>query len=278
MNDEKIDELVIIAGRGAYPRILAESARKQGVQKLRAVAFKKETDPVIADCVDAVDWVTLGQFQRMLDALESCGIKSAVMVGQITPTHLFRVKLDSKILKLLAGLKERNADTIFGAVAEELQQIGISLLPASSFMESTMPEPGVMTQRQPAPSEINDLQLGLRVASATSELNVGQTVVVKQGTILAVEAFDGTDATIKRAAKLGGDSIVVVKIAGRGHDMRFDIPIVGTRTIKLLVKLKATVLAVEARKTIFLEKEEIVRRADSAGICITAVEMKGQAT
>lgn len=274
MTEPTPESLSIIAGRGAYPRVLAESARKQGVQRIAAVAFKKETDPVIEKVADQVTWVHIGQLQAMLDALAAFKIPRAVMAGQIKPTHLFNIRPDKRMFDLLARLKERNAETIFGAVGEELKSIGIDLLQASRFMESTMPEPGPIGHLPPTQQQWDDIRLGLRVAKATSGLDIGQTVVIKEGTVLAVEAFEGTDATIIRAGELGGPGSVVVKVAKRGHDMRFDIPVIGDRTFDSMKKSGATVLAVEARRSILLDREELVKLADRRGIAFLAVEME----
>ncbi len=266
------DSLAIIAGNGSYPTQLAKSARHQGVSRLFAVAFKKETEGAIAEVVDEVAWVRLGSLQDLLGAIQKSGIKHAVMAGQLTPTSLYHVRFDTRALALLSRLKERNAHSIFGAVAEELLQIGVQLLPAHMFMQTSMLQPGLITKRPPTEQEQSDILLGRRVAKATSSLNVGQTVVIKEGTILAVEAFEGTDDTIKRAAKLGGPGVVVVKVAKPGHDMRFDIPVVGRHTIKLLKKTRASVLAVEAGRTILLDRDKVVAEADKLGITLTAVE------
>lgn len=264
--------LAIIAGKGAYPWLLAESARKQGVTRLVAIAFRKETESVIERHVDEVKWIYLGQYGHMLDALKESGVRYAVMAGQITPTNLFRIRLDGKMLELLSRLKVRNAETIFGAVGDDLKAIGIELLPASSFMESHMPSAGVLTKRPPTENEQRDIELGMKVAGVTSGLDIGQTVVVKDGTIMAVEAFEGTNEAIMRAAELGGEGIVVVKVAKRGHDMRFDIPVVGMHTMKVLKKAGAKALAVEAGRCIVLEREKVVAEADRLGLCMVAVQ------
>lgn len=274
MTEPTPESLSIIAGRGAYPRVLAESARKQGVQRIAAVAFKKETDPVIEKVADQVTWVHIGQLQALLDALVAFRIPRVVMAGQIKPTHLFNIRPDKRMFDLLARLKERNAETIFGAVGEELKSVGIDLLQASRFMESTMPEPGPIGHLPPTQQQWDDIRLGLRVAKATSGLDIGQTVVIKEGTVLAVEAFEGTDATIIRAGELGGPGSVVVKVAKRGHDMRFDIPVIGDRTFDSMKKSGAAVLAVEARRSILLDREELVKLADRRGIAFLAVEME----
>ena len=268
------ESLGIIAGKGVYPRLLADSARKQGVKRLFAVAFRRETDPVLEKYVDQVEWLYLGQLGAMLDALKASSVKQVVMAGQITPTHLFRVRMDGAMLALLSRLRVRNAETIFGAVGEELKKIGVDLMPASLFMEHTMPEAGVLSARAPTEQESADIQLGLKVAKMTSGLDIGQTVVIKNGTILAVEAFEGTDAAIARAGELGGDSAVVVKVAKRGHDMRFDIPVVGEHTMKSLRRIKAAVLAVEAKRTILLDREVIVAEANRQGLCLVSIAVE----
>lgn len=268
------ESLAVIAGKGVYPILLAESAKRRGVGRVIAVAFRRETRRAIEQAADQTIWITLGQLQDMLDRLNETGVRHAVMAGQITPTHLFNVRMDRRMLALLRRVHPRNAETIFGAVAEELLQIGVSLLPASSFMEDHMPPVGLLSRRPPSDSETRDIALGLRVARSTSDLDVGQTVVIKGGTILAVEAFEGTDETLRRAARLGGAGIVIVKVAKRGHDMRFDIPVVGMHTMKLLRKLKAAVLAVEAGRAVLLEKERVLAAADRMELCLTALQQE----
>lgn len=272
----QIETLAIIAGKGAYPLELAKSARAQGVKRLYALAFKGETERALARLVDRVEWIHVGQLRALLDGLQRSGARAAVMAGQITPTNLFRVRLDRPMIELLGRLKERNAETIFGAVGEELAKIGIELAPASLFMESAMPAPGRLGARSPSQEEEADIQLGLQVAKATSRLDIGQTVVLKRGTILAVEAFEGTDAAIRRAGELGGPGAVVVKVAKRGHDMRFDIPVVGMHTFKTLKKAGICALAVEAGRTILLERERLIAEADRLGLAFVAVPTEDQ--
>lgn len=271
MSSDTSNALMLIAGRGAYPLELARSARAQGMTRLCAVAFKGETDRRLDAEVNEVRWIHLGQLGALLDALKAFGHSRAVMAGQIKPTHLFNLRMDTAMLKLLGRLKERNAETIFGAIGDELRSIGVTLVPASSFMESTMPAPGMIASRAPTAEEAEDIQLGLRVAKTTSGLDIGQTVVVKRGTVLAVEAFEGTDAAILRAGELGGPGAVVVKVAKRGHDMRFDIPVIGETTFVSLRKAGISCLAVEAGRTILLEREKLRAEADRLSIAFTAV-------
>ena len=266
---ESTKDLIIIAGKGAYPLLLAESARRQGVERLIAIAFRGETDRRLGGLVDELHWIHMGQLGRMLDAIKGCRCPRAVMAGQITPSHLFRVRMDGALLRLLKELKERNAETIFGAIGDEIRALGTELLPASSFMQSHIPtEEAVLTARPPSAEEAADIDLGLRIGAVTSGLAIGQTVILKRGTILAVEAFEGTDAAIRRAGKLGGPGAVVVKVAKPAHDMRFDIPVVGLRTLKSLRKAGVSALAIQSGRCILLEREAIIQVADGMGLSI----------
>ncbi len=264
--------LGVIAGLGSYPWQLARSAHAQGVKRVVVFAFKGETERVIGKYADEVVWLRLGSLGALLDAVKARGVAKIVMAGQIKPTRLFSLRLDAKALAILRTLKTRNAHTIFGAIADELRAIGAELLPAYRFMETEMPASGVLSRRAPDEREQADIRLGAQAAKVTSGLEIGQTVVVKDGTILAVEGFEGTDATILRAGKLGGTGAVVVKVAKRGHDMRFDIPIIGLRTFKMLKKARVSCLAVEARRTILLEREKLAAEADRLGIAFVAFD------
>ncbi|MEI6564181.1 MAG: UDP-2,3-diacylglucosamine diphosphatase LpxI [bacterium] len=266
-----VTEIALLAGKGDYPLLLAQSARAQGVRRITAIAFRHETDRAIARYVDDVKWIYLGQFGAVLDALKAWGIKHAVMVGQITPTHLFSLRFDRMTLEILKGLKERNAHTIYGAACDELNKIGVGMLPAHLFMEQAMPEAGLIGGSQPTDSQMADIQLGLKVAKITSSIDIGQTVVVKEGTILSVEAYEGTDEAILRAGRLCGGGAVVVKVAKKGHDMRFDIPVIGMKTMKILRKSKTRVLAVEAKRTILLQRDQLVAEANRRGISFIVI-------
>ncbi len=265
------EELVIIAGRGVYPLSLAESARRQGVRRIFAVAFKGETERSIEKLADETRWFNFGQLGAVLETVKQTGIKHAVMAGQITPVSLFRLRPDAKALKILSQLHKRNAQTIFGAVCAEFSAIGAQLLPAWRFMENSLPKTGQLSRRAPTEREQKDIELGMRVARTVSALEIGQTVVVKEGTIIAVEAFEGTDETILRAGKLAGAGTVVVKAARQDHDMRYDIPVVGLKTMKILRKVNAAALAIEAGRAIMLEPDKIIAEADRMELALMAV-------
>lgn len=270
--NETLETLVLIAGRAEYPLLLARAARARGVKKIIAVAFKGETRRDMAKLVDEITWVHAGQLTPFLAALKNSGAKHAVMVGQINPKNLFFARLDKALIDLLKALPAKNAHTIFGAITAEVEKTGLTLLPASSFMQSYMPAAGCLTVRRPNEREMGDIEIGRRVIKDTSHLDIGQTVVVKEGMILAVEAFEGTDKAIRRGGKLGGPGAVVVKVPKEGHDMRFDIPVIGSNTLKSLKKANISCLAIEAGGAILLHKELLVAQAADMGLAITVLE------
>ncbi|MCF7854762.1 MAG: LpxI family protein [Candidatus Pacebacteria bacterium] len=272
MNTNIPESLILIAGKDAYPLLLAESARMQGVKHIFAVAFKGETRREIERVADEVRWLHVGALVPFLATLKESGATQAVMAGQITPSNIFNVRLDKQAMELLKAIKVRNAHTVFGALIEKIEELGITLCPASRFMEAHMPEPGLLSRRAPTEQEQADIELGLQLVKGTSEFEIGQTVVIKEGIIIAVEAFEGTDHTIRRAGKVGGTGSVVVKVPKSGHDMRFDIPVVGTKTFKVLKRAKVSCLAVQARKSILLEKKKLIALADAMDMAFVAVE------
>ncbi len=270
--NETPETLVLIAGRADYPLLLARAARACGVKKISAIAFKGETSREIEQVADDVTWIHAGQLTPLLDALKTSGARHAVMAGQVSPKILFFFRMDKALLNLLKSLPVKNAHSIFGAITSEIEKTGLELLPASSFMQDYMPSAGVLSARPPNQRELNDIKIGRRVIKDTSHLDIGQTVVVKEGMILAVEAFEGTDKAIRRGGKLGGKGAVVVKVPKVGHDMRFDIPVIGNRTLKSLKKAKASCLAIEAGGAIVLNKETFVSQANAMGIAVTVLE------
>lgn len=271
--NETPEVLALIAGRAGYPLLLARAARVRGVKRIMAVAFKGETRREIAQVADEVVWIHAGRLGALLDALRNSGAKHAVMAGQVNPKNLFFIRMDKVLLDLLKGLPAKNAHTIFGGITAEIEKTGITLLPASSFMQDYMPAAGVLTRRTPDDRELNDIAIGRRVIKDTSHLDIGQTVIVKEGMILAVEAFEGTDRAIRRGGKLGGRGAVVVKVPKVGHDMRFDIPVIGRTTLRSLKKAGASCLAIEAGGAILLHKEEFIAGANAFGLAVTVLEV-----
>ena len=272
MNTDVPESLIIIAGRDAYPRMLAKAARKAGVGRIVVLGFKGETQRDLVALADEVHWVPLGSMRLFLDTLESTGARHAVMVGQIGMHNVFHLRLDKLAKELYRSLETRNAHTIYGTVADEIEKLGIKVLPGNAFMECYTPEAGQLSRRAPTEREQSDIELGLKLVKGTSEFEIGQTVAIKDGTIIAVEAWEGTNQTIKRAGKVGKAGTVIVKVPKVGHDMRFDIPVVGAKTFKVMKRAKVSCLAVEAGKTILLEKEKLIALADQYNMAFVAIE------
>lgn len=271
MNTDVPESLIIIAGRDAYPRMLAKAARAAGVKRIAVLGFKGETNREMAALADEIHFVPLGSMQLFLDTLESTGIKQCVMVGQIGMHNVFHLRLDPLAKELYRSLETRNAHSIYGTVADEIEKRGISVLPGNSFMECYTPEAGQLGRRAPTEREQADIELGLKLVRGTSDFEIGQTVAIKDGIIIAVEAWEGTNQTIKRAGKVGKAGCVIVKVPKTGHDMRFDIPVVGAKTFKVMKRAKVSCLAVEAGKTILLEKEKLIEMADKLNMAFVAV-------
>lgn len=271
MTSEIPDALIIIAGRQAYPLMLARAARAAGVKRLVAIGFKGETRREFAGLVDEIHWMHLGSMKPFLERLESTGIKQCMMVGQIAPHNLFHLRMDKLALQMYRGLEVRNAHTIFGSIVEQIEARGITVLPGNAFMECYTPEAGQLSRRAPTEREWADIELGRQLVKGTSAFEIGQTVAIKEGIIIAVEAFEGTNQAIKRAGRVGRGGSVVIKLPKEGHDMRFDIPVVGAKTFAVMKRAKVSCLAVEAGKTILLEKERLIELADRCGIAFVAI-------
>ncbi len=252
------ESLGIIAGNGAYPLLVAAAARRAGVKKISAVAFTGETDPVLTDHVTSVEWLRVGQLSRLLSFFREEGIHHAIMAGQIAPKNLFDLRPDWKALLILARLKRRNAETIFSAIADELAKIGVELLPATSFLEDHLAPEGLIAGTRLSRREEQDVDFGWKLAKEIARLDIGQTVVVKNGTVLAVEGFDGTNETIKRGGNLAGKGAIIIKVAKPNQDMRFDVPVIGPETAGIAAAAHARVIAVEAGCTLLFEKDVLV--------------------
>jgi len=264
------DTLGIIAGNGVYPRLLADSARKAGVKKIVAAAFTGETDPALKQHVDLVEWMRVGQLNRLLKFFREQEARHAIMAGQIAPKNLFDLRPDFKALLLIAQLKQRNAETIFAAIADELAKVDVDLLPATTFLEDFLAPAGLIAGPKLSRREEEDVDLGWKIAKEIARLDIGQTVIVKNGTVVAVEAFEGTNDAIKRGGALARKGAVMVKVAKPNQDMRFDVPVIGVETIRVAAEAKLRVIAIEAGKTLLLERDAIVDLAERAKISIVA--------
>lgn len=268
------ESLGIIAGNRSLPLEFARQARAAGVKRLVAVAAENETDPALAGLVDEIVWLKVGQLSKMIAAFTDRGVKQCVMVGQIAPRNLFDVRPDLRAMAVLFRLKERNAHTIFGAIAEELKKDGVELIEATPWLAPLMPGAGFQLGPRLSDAQRADVEFGYRLAKEVSRLEIGQLVVVKQGTVLAVEGFEGTDKCLARGGELAGrdGGAVAVKVAKASHDMRFDIPCLGRQTLETCAAAGISVLALEARKTLLLEREACEALARKCKITVTTIE------
>ncbi|QTN32209.1 LpxI family protein [Akkermansiaceae bacterium] len=263
----------IIAGSGVYPSTFVRAARKAEPQaRLVAVGFDNETAPALEKEVDAYRNVRVGQLYRLIKFLLSEGVTEAVMMGQISPKNLFDLRPDLRILMMLARVKKRNAETLFGAIADELAKDGITLLPATTFLEDHLPPGGHVAGPVIKPRTLGDLEYGFEIAKKTSALDIGQSVVVRHGTVLAVEAFEGTNACIRRGGELGRKKdTVLVKVSKPNQDFRFDVPVIGPQTIENCAEAGILAIGIEAGKTILLEKDTVIRLCTQHKISIHAL-------
>lgn len=268
-----LQSLGLIAGSRNLPLLVVREARRAGVCKIVAVAFENETDPALAPLVDRIVWLRVGQLSKMIEAFRAEGIVRCVMAGQIAPRNLFDLRPDLRAVKLLWRLKERNAHTVFGGIAEELARDGIELIEATPWLRPAMPGAGFHLGPPLSATQREDLEFGFRIAKEIARLEIGQTIVVKEGTVLAVEAFEGTDRCLARGGELAGGKggAVAIKVAKARHDMRFDIPCVGAQTIEVCQKAGIAVLGVEAGQTILLEREQVESLVSKSGPALAAL-------
>lgn len=266
-----VESLGIIAGNRSLPLMFARQARQMGVKRLVAVAFDGETDPALAPLVDEIVWIKVGQLAKLISAFTDRGVKQCVMVGQIAPKNLYDVRPDLRGLGLLLRLKEKNAHTIFGGIADELKKDGVELIEATPWLEPLMPGMGFLLGPKPSEQQQADIGFGFGVAKEVSRLEIGQTAVVKEGTVLAVEGFEGTDKCLVRGGELAGKAggAVAVKVAKVGHDMRFDIPCVGPKTLETCASAGIAVFAFEAGRSLVLEEEACAALARRHRISLT---------
>lgn len=269
----EIENLGLIAGNRSLPLIFARQARQMGVKRLVAAAFEGETDPALAGLVDEIVWLKVGQLTRLIEVFTRRAVRHCVMAGQIAPRNLYEVRPDFRAMAMLMRLKERNAHTVFGAIAEELLKEGVELIEAIPWLQPLMPPLGFRLGPKPGAAQIQDIAFGFRMAKEVSRLEIGQTVVVKEGTVLAVEGFEGTDKCLARGGELAGrtGAAVAVKVAREKHDLRFDIPCLGPQTLETCAAARIAVLAFEAGKSLLLEQDACAQLARRNKICVTTI-------
>ena len=281
-------KLGLIAGNGRFPFLLLDAARAEGLSVVVA-AIKEETDAEIdqraaADPKITVHWLSLGELSRLIETFQKEDVQKAVMAGQVKHKQIFSsIRPDWRLAKLLMNLRTRNTDMLLGAVAEVLGDEGIELISSTSFLEPLLAQEGVLTTRPPDEDELKNIEYGLTVARAVAGFDIGQTVVVAAQACVAVEAMEGTDATVERAGQLMnsliGDAstlerrLTIVKVAKPNQDMRFDVPVIGLATIETMIRAGASCLSVEAGRTLLFDRESVLERASQAGIAIVATPL-----
>jgi UDP-2,3-diacylglucosamine hydrolase len=268
-----VESLGIIAGNRSLPLMFARQARQMGVKRLVAAAFEGETEPALAPLVDDIIWIKVGQLSKLISAFTDRGVTQCVMVGQIAPKNLYDVRPDLRGLSMLLRLKKKNAHTIFGGIADELKKDGVELIEATPWLSPLMPGAGFLLGPKPSAEQQADIEFGFGIAKEISRLEIGQTVVVKDGTVLAAEGFEGTDKCLARGGELAGKGggAVAVKVAKVGHDMRFDVPCVGPKTLETCANARIAVFAFEAGRSLVLEEEACAALARRHSISLTTV-------
>ena len=263
--------LGLIAGNGQFPLLLAQKAKTQDYQVI-AAAIKGDTSFFLRFFTDKMAWFRAGELKRLFSFFQEEGIRQVIMAGQVNPEHLFEpdADFDHEFQKLFEAVKDRKADTIFSAVADRLEERGMELIDSTFLLKECLAPQGTLTMRGPTVSELDDIEFGKNIAKAMGGIDVGQTVVVKDKAIVAIEAMEGTDWTIRRGGKIAREGVVVVKMSKPNQDLRFDVPVVGPRTIQAMRKAKAGCLGIEAGKTLLIGRNKMIRLANEAGICIVA--------
>jgi hypothetical protein len=264
--------LLLIAGAGRFPFEVTAAAKRQGVA-VYAVGVKGWVDPGLRRAVDRYEELDVGALGALLACVKAWGARRAVMAGKVTKAVLFAQpqRFDAAMQELLRQAPDASVGSLLGALAQRLAREGVELVDSSAFLRGQLCPEGALTQRAPRPDEWEDIRAGMRAARQLAALDIGQTVVVKRGVIVAVEALEGTDATVRRARELAGEGFVVVKTAAAQQDRRFDLPVVGPQTIAALAAGAAACLAVEAEQTLLLEREQLIDAADAAGLCLVGV-------
>jgi DUF1009 family protein len=261
----------LIAGNGDFPFLVLEGARSRGIE-MSVIAIREEASPALERAAKRLHWISLGELSRGIELLHQEGVKHAVMAGQVKHNKIFSsIRPDWRLAKLLLSLPARNTDTLIGAIARVLEDEGIELVDSTKFLGPLLPAPGVLTRRTPDEAESADIDYGRRIARRIADLDLGQTVVVRECACVAIEAMEGTDETIERAARIaGGQRLVIVKVSKPRQDMRFDVPVVGVKTIEVMRCSNATALGIDAARTLLFDREQLIHAADAAGIAIQA--------
>ncbi len=266
-----LDHIGLIAGDGKFPFLLAQAARDRNIS-VTAIGIRGITPPELADQVDAMLWVEFGQLGRMIDLCHKSGINKAILAGRVKHRSVFQLSsIDRRGLKILATIPSKKADSLLGAFTEELARENIEVLDSTMLLRECMPPAGLLTPGcPPCPAVLEDIAFGRPIADQIAGMDVGQTVIVKSGTIVAVEAMEGTNQVILRAGEVGGEGCVVIKVSKPRQDRRFDVPVVGITTVRKMIQSKCAALAIPGGEALFFDRDEACELAQSHGICIYA--------
>jgi DUF1009 family protein len=266
------DRIGLIAGSGQFPILFAKAAREKGLP-IYAVAYKEEADPALDEYTEALEWLYLGQLNRLIKFFQRHRVSQAVMMGAVRKTRMFtNVRPDIRALALFSKLRHTHDDALLREFADLLEKEGIQIKPSTMLLPDLLAPPGVWTRRKPSKSERRDIDTGWRIAKEIGRLDIGQCVVIKNGSILAVEAIDGTDATIQRGGVLANGEAVVVKVCKPHQDLRFDVPAVGLQTIETMHAAGARTLVIEAGKAVVFDRPALIERADAYKIAVVALD------
>ena len=264
--------LIVISGAGTYPEILVRNAKASSVERVDVLAIRGSTSSRTCKAADSVKRFGVGQIAPAVEWVASQNYDGAILAGQISPISLFRTKFDSLTRKWLSELKTKNAHSIFGRLVEEFERRGVRILPASCYMDGCIPSAGVLTRRAFSERERSDIAYAQEVAADIGIHDVGQSVLVKDGMVLAVEAFEGTNNAIRRGGRLGKGGSVIFKAAREGHDMRFDIPVIGLKTVKMMKRFGVSALGFQSGRLVMLEREKVIEYADRHSIAIEGLK------
>ncbi len=258
----------MISGNGRFPFLVAEEIKKQG-DRVITIALKEEADKSIEEKSDKTYWLSVGKLQKIIDALKENNVDTAVMVGQVKHAKIYSaITMDFRAMKIMGSLINKKTDTILGAVVREFEKDGISFLPSHIYLKHLLAEKGLIVGKKLNSDENKDAEFGFKMAKGIAGLDIGQTVVVKDKSVLAVESIEGTDECIKRAFCLGGENAIVAKVAKPNQDFRFDVPVIGVNTVDTLKNNKIRAMIIEAGSTLILDKEEVIKKAKDAGVTI----------
>jgi DUF1009 family protein len=263
--------LGIIAGNGKFPLLLSRKAKEQNYNVV-AACISGDTSFLIRFIVDKNAWFKVGELKKLFAYFKTNAVSQVIMAGQVNPDNLFdrNVQFDEEFKNLFDAIKDRKADTIFGAVADKLKQEGIELLDSTFLLKEYLSPKGTLTKRGPTLAELADIEFGISIAKSMGGIDVGQTVVVKEKAIVAIEAMEGTDKTILRGGEISRQGAVIVKMSKPKQDLRFDVPVIGPRTIQNMIASHSKCLAIEAGKTLIIDQNKCINMANKAGICIVS--------